>query len=85
MPTATSNIPIDVRTAVRSSRWGIATTTHTGCGYSCGDGVKETQDTVSAMKEGAKRFLTKPVRSKTLISEIEDVLKLERAKTISSE
>ncbi len=46
MPTATSNIPIDVRTAVRSSRWGIATTTQTTCGYRRGDGVKETQDTV---------------------------------------
>ncbi|TET12108.1 MAG: response regulator [Candidatus Thorarchaeota archaeon] len=38
-----------------------------------------------AMKEGAKRFLTKPVRSKTLISEIEDVLKLKDATTISTE
>lgn len=37
-----------------------------------------------AIEAGAKRFLTKPVRSNTLISEIKDVLKLKEEKTIST-
>ncbi len=37
-----------------------------------------------AIEAGAKRFLTKPVRSKTLISEINDMLKLKEETTIST-
>lgn len=37
-----------------------------------------------AIEAGAKRFLTKPVRSKTLLSEIDDVLKLRDDATIST-
>lgn len=37
-----------------------------------------------AIEAGAKRFLTKPVRSNTLISEIKDVLKLKEETTIST-
>lgn len=37
-----------------------------------------------AIEAGAKRFLTKPVRSKTLISEINDMLKLKQETTIST-
>ncbi len=37
-----------------------------------------------AIEAGAKRFLIKPVRSKTLINEIDDVLKLKEETTVSS-
>jgi two-component system nitrogen regulation response regulator NtrX len=37
-----------------------------------------------AIEAGAKRFLTKPVRSKILISEIIDILKLKEETTIST-
>ncbi len=37
-----------------------------------------------AIGAGAKRFLTKPVRSKTLLSEIDDVLKRKEETTIST-